>query len=115
MRQYQTRPADSGLVDLEAYFVPDDGGQPRYLALQGFTPNPSMGEYARGTFDGESLEIKVGAEVMHELGAETSHKYNALPLVERQRLIGDFSATAADAGWTVTPEWQLVPAAPGLF
>jgi hypothetical protein len=114
VRQYQTRSAGNGLVDIEAYFAPDDGGQARYLALQGFVPGPSMGEYARGIFDGETLEIKVGADVMHELGAETSRKVNALPIEERQRLITDFSATAADAGWTITPDWYLVPAAPGL-
>lgn len=115
VRNYQTRPAGNGLIDLEAHFVPDDGSQPQYIALQGVAPESSMGEYARGTFDGETLEIKVGTDVMHELGADTSHKVNALPLEQRQALIADLGSLGADAGWTVTPEWQLVPAAPGLF
>ena len=52
---------------------------------------------------------------MRELEADTSRKVNALPLEQRQALIADFGSLGADAGWTVTPEWQLVPAAPGLL
>ncbi len=115
VRNYQTRPAENGLIDLEGYFVPDDGSQPQYVSLQGVAPEPSIGEYARGTFDGETLEIKVGAEVMRELGADTSPQVNALPLEQRQALIADLGSLGADAGWTTTPDWYLVPAAPGLM
>jgi hypothetical protein len=115
VRNYQTRPAGNGLVDIEAYFAPDDGSQARYIAMQGVRAEPGFGEYARGTFDGETLEIKVGADVMHELGADTSRKVNALPLEQRQTMITDFGSLGADAGWTTTPDWYLVPAAPGLM
>ncbi len=115
VRNYQTRPAANGLIDLEAYFVPDDGSQPQYVTMSGVLPEASMGEYARGTFDGETLEIKVGAEVMREAEADTFRKVNSLPLVQRQQLIADLGSLGGDAGWTVTPEWQLVPTAPGLL
>ena len=59
VRNYQTRPAGNGLVDIEAYFAPDDGSQARYISMQGVRAEPGVGEYARGTFDRETLEIKV--------------------------------------------------------
>jgi hypothetical protein len=112
---YQSRPAANGLIDIEAYFAPDDGGQARYITMHSVRPEPGYGEYARGTFDGESLAIKVGADVMYELGADTSRKLNALPLPQRQEMIAGIGSLGLDAGWTVTPDWYLVPAAPGLL
>jgi hypothetical protein len=105
----------NGLIDIEAYFVRDDGSRPRYIALHGVRAEPVYGEYARGTFDGETLEIKVRDGVMREAERDTFRNVNSLSLHQRQALIADLGSLGADAGWTVTPEWQLVPAAPALF
>jgi hypothetical protein len=115
IRNYQTRPAGNGLVDIEAYFAPDDGSQARYITMSGVLPEAGYGEYARGTFDGETLEIKVGAEMMREAERDTFRTVNSLPLEQRQALIGDLGSLGCDAGWTVTPDWYLAPAAPGLL
>jgi hypothetical protein len=73
-----------------------------------------MGEYARGIMRGKCLTIKVSAQGMAE-AERIFQRINQMELSECKAMFADRSDVDGDAGWTWTPNYTLVKAAPGLF
>ena len=94
------------------YWVPDDGSQPRLFELPG-VPARELGEYARGVMQGNDFSIKVSAESMADV-AQTFQQLNQMELSKRKIMFADRTDLDGDAGWTWTPDYRLVPVAPGL-
>jgi hypothetical protein len=95
------------------YWVPDDGSQPQLFELPG-VPARELGEYARGVMQGDNFTIKVSAKSMAEV-AQTFQRINQMDLSKRKVIFADRTDLDGDAGWTWTPDYTLVPVAPGLL
>ena len=94
------------------YWVPDDGSQPRLFELPG-VPARELGEYARGIMQGDNLTIKATPDLMAE-AKKTYQEINRMDLARRQRMFAVDNDLAGDAGWAWTPDYTVVPVAPGL-
>jgi hypothetical protein len=94
------------------YWVPDDGSQPRLFELPG-VPAREMGEYARGIMQGDNFTIKAPPGLMAE-AKKTYQDINRMDLARRKRMFAVDNDLAGDAGWTWTPDYTVVPVAPGL-
>jgi hypothetical protein len=95
------------------YWVPDDGSQPQLFELPG-VPARELGEYARGVVQDGRFTVKVSVQSMAEAD-KLFREINGMDLRKRRRLFADRSDIDGDAGWTWTPNYTLVPAAPGLL
>ena len=95
------------------YWVPDDGSQPQLFELPG-VPARELGEYARGVMRDGRFTVKVSVQSMAEAD-KLFREINGMDLSKRRRLFADRSDIDGDAGWTWTPDYTLVPAAPGLL
>ena len=95
------------------YWVPDDGSQPQLFELPG-VPARELGEYARGIMQGDNFTIKVTPDIMAE-AKKTYQEINRMDLARRQRMLAVDNDLAGDAGWAWTPDYTVVPVAPGLL
>jgi hypothetical protein len=114
VRGYRFAGQGNGRGDLIFYFAPDDGSQPQLIELTDTVPLKEIDEYARGIMQGDNFTIKVSAKSMAEV-AQTFQQINQMDLSKRKKLFADRSDIDGDAGWTWTPDYTLVPVAPGLL
>jgi hypothetical protein len=113
VRGYRIARKGNGRADLRFYFVPDDGSQPRIIELSDVVPLKEMGEYARGIMRGNNFTVKASAETMAQT-KQTFQNINRMNLSERKKMFAVDNDLSGDAGWAWTPEYKLVPVAPGL-
>jgi len=114
VRGFGIQDRGNGRVNLSFYFVPDDGSQPELIEIMDTIVSKEIGEYARGIKRGDDFTIKVSAETMAK-AARTFQEINQMELPKRKIMFADRSDIDGDAGWTWTPGYTLVPAAPGLL
>jgi hypothetical protein len=114
IRGLQVQSIRNGRANLRFYFVPDDGSQPQFFDLADMTPLDGMGEYARGVMRDGELQIKVDAETMRKAEQTFQGKINRMHLADRKTMFADRNSMYEDAGWSWTPDYKLVKAAPGL-
>jgi hypothetical protein len=115
VRDYQIVNRPNGRFDVSFSFVSDDGTVAQFVRVTDTLPQPEIGEFARGLLQGEHLTVKVSAEQMVKVERDTFRNINQMSLPDRQRMFGQFDGFDADCGWTWTPDYQLVVAAPGLL
>ncbi len=115
VRDYTVVTNDDGGTDTACSFVPDDGGEPVQL-LSRDTVIPEMGEYARGIMrDHEELTIKASAAAMIKAEQNVFRVINEMAPAQRALLYAQGFDLHEDCGWTWTPDYKLVKAAPGLI
>jgi len=114
VRGFGIQDRGNGRVNLSFYFVPDDGSQPELIEIMDTIVSKEIGEYARGIKRGDDFTIKVSAETMAK-AARTFQEINQMELSKRKIMFADRTDVDGDAGWTWTPDYTLVPVAPGLL
>ena len=115
MRDYVVVTSDHGGTDIACRFVPDDGAKPVELVFRDIVM-PEIGEYARGIMrDREELVIKVPATAMIEAEQDVFRVINEMEPGQRALLYAQGHDLHEDCGWTWTPDYKLVKAAPGLI
>jgi len=114
IRGYVTTPNSRGGTDVRCKFVPDDGGAAVELVLQD-TAMPELGEYARGVMlSPGQITIKVAAVSMADAERNVFERINAMEPMKRALMYAQGNDIHEDCGWTWTPDYKLVKAAPGL-
>lgn len=115
IRDFEAVPNDHGGTDVRCRFVPDDGSDPVVIS----SPDgliPELGEYARGILrDSNTFTVKVPPAIMVEVEKDMSREINEMEPTKRALLYAQGNDAFEDCGWTWTPDYKLVKAAPGLI
>jgi len=114
VRDYKAEDNGNGRVNITLRFVPDDGSKPQLIKVTNTVPIEGIGEYARGTYQDNFLNIRVSVEGLAKAEA-VFQRINQLKLAERQSMFASHSDLAGDAGWAWMPDYTLVKVARGLL